>query len=168
MPCPSALRREPADHTVFTHLWNVYINELAAFRPRLGRGVDARGIMLPRELEADFTDPHKHPCVLWLGERPVGLLVWSTPGPEDAPDGCARYVEELFVLPSFRRLGLGEQALRAFLREEGGVCGACIYRDNEPSQRLLARVCAQEGLPLSRESAAWDADIWFCRAGAQA
>lgn len=162
--CESALRVEPTDdRELFANLFNVYINELAAYRPRLGRGVDARGNMLPQVVTEDFTDPCKHPCVIRLGEKPVGLLVWSEPGPADEADGCACYVEELFILPSFRRLGLGEQALRACLARRHGVCGACIYKANEASQRLLERVCAAGQIPLRRGDGA-DAGMYFYRA----
>ena len=159
VPCADLQVEETGDRALFTSLFNVYANNLAAFRPALGRAVDGHGNLLPEVVEEDFTDPCKHPCVIRLDGRPIGLLVWSVPGPKDEPDGCARYIEELFILPAFRRQGLAAEAARRFLAQPGGVCGACVYKDNAASQRLIEGLSARLGRAFTRREAA--ADLWF-------
>jgi GNAT superfamily N-acetyltransferase len=97
-----------------------FIEGLAEYEHELS-SVEATPEILRRQLASD---PRPFECLIAeVGEQPVGFaLYYHTYSTWKARPGI--YVEDLFVLPEFRRRGIGEALLRRVARvavEEG--CG---------------------------------------------
>ena len=80
--------------------------------------------------------------LLWLGEKPVGYVI-LTLGYSFEFRGRDAFIDELYIKPEFRRMGLGRRAME-FVEERARVLGVNalhleVDRDNDPALELYRR-----------------------------
>jgi ribosomal protein S18 acetylase RimI-like enzyme len=129
------------DYDAYFALMRVYMRELDAFDPS-GAESDA-DFERRRERTLEDMDDRE---LLWIvadGERAGLLMVRSDPRWVN-PDETVASISEFYVLPVFRRRGVGTAAVEALLAEHRArgtaEMQADILRDNAPARAFGARM----------------------------
>ena len=129
------------DYDAYFALMREYMRELDAYDPS-GAESDA-DFARRRERTLDDMDDRE---LLWIiadGERAGLLMVRSDPRWVN-PDETVASISEFYVLPVFRRRGVGTAAVEALLAEHRGrgtaEMQADILRDNAPARAFWARM----------------------------
>jgi len=83
-----------------------------------------------------------HAWLLWLGEKPVGYVI-LTQGYSFEFRGRDAFIDELYVEPEFRRMGLGRRAME-FVEEKARAMDVNalhleVDRGNDPAAELYRR-----------------------------
>lgn len=162
--------------TEFTKLYMQYVEELRSFYPN--RTFDMLSQEnLSEEFDEYFEAAQKKPLVLLCpptsnndkkGEPvksaetielvPAGLAVVSGPGEEDLEDGCISYIEEMFLLPEYRGKGIATDFVSRFFRQQKGVVGFCVLKNNTKALQLWENLIQTEGYSYEKIDAD---DVWF-------
>jgi ribosomal protein S18 acetylase RimI-like enzyme len=129
------------EYDEFFALMRVYMRELDAFDPAGAESDEDFERRRLRTLE-DSEDRE----LLWIvadGQRAGLLMVRSDPR-WLKPEETVAQISEFYVLPAFRRRGVGSAAVRALLAEHRtrgtAEVQADILRDNEPARAFWARL----------------------------
>ena len=140
-------------------MFNRYVLELGNYLPGLLENVSENGDFLPEETAQCFASPSKRPYVITKDGEPIGLAVLSGPGPEDEPDGCTHYVEEMYVVPEFRRRGIAADIALRYMRQNEGACGLCVAKGSEGALAFWKRTAEKGGYSMET---AEDGDYLWC------
>ena len=123
----------------FDRLFRDYVNELALYDGSLkNQSVDA----MLAELREDV---NKARYLIFSEGEIAGLFVCSVPGKDDEGDGCAAYLEEIYVLPGFRGRGIAKDIFLRFLRQQKGDTGFCVIRENRTAVRCWEGLLEKAG-----------------------
>ncbi len=110
----------------------------------------ADGHYLPEEVRNCLASPSKRPYIITRDGEQIGLAVLSGPDPEDEPDGCTHYIEELFVLPEYRNKGIATDLALRYLRQNENSCGLCVNKSNAKAVRFWESIAEKGGYTLSK------------------
>lgn len=143
----------------FRVLFNEYIEELSKYNPWMVDKKDENGDYLSMVREQFFAEVEKEPCVIYVGDEPAGLAVFSVCSEEEA--GYRYSIEELYVKEVFRGRGIGRDVLLRQLRQVDDVLGFYVLKANERAVALWEHVLTEVEYSFEKVSA--DEKLWSYR-----
>ena len=146
------------DRKSFEYLFNVYLSELSVYSEWLSESRDENGIFLPGKAREYFEDKTKTLFVIYYGENPVGLVVFSEPDREKKPEECDYYIEEIYIEKSCRGYGICSDIVRQFWKTHPGICGVCVHKNNKEALWFWKNMLKKEGYEYQKIKSD---DIWF-------
>ena len=124
----------------FTEHFQAYLRGLAEFT---GARPNRRGLFEYYEYDLYWTDEERMPFFIeWAGQR-AGLLLLRRLPEDGSPDGGSLQLAEIYVLPSFRRRGVGRQVMRLAARmaeADGSPLTWSAYMSNGPANALYGSI----------------------------
>lgn len=127
-----------AHPTEFEELFGKYVQDLALYADDL-KGADAS--IFVEEIRNSITDAS---YVIFVGKKAAGLLVTAVPAEPVGDTDCTSYIQELYVLPEFRRRGIAKDILLTFLKTRDRDTGFCITKGS-PSGEYFKKLLQENG-----------------------
>lgn len=82
--------------------------------------------------------------MIFVGKKAAGLLVTAVPAEPVGDADCTSYIQELYVLPEFRRRGIAKDILLTFLKTRDRDTGFCITKGS-PSGEYFKKLLQENG-----------------------
>ena len=128
-------RAESTDEQVIADLLQQYIKELEAYEPTEQTNDGGFSYAF---LSAYWVDPDRHPFLFTVDGNVAGFALVRN-GSEFAEEGPVMEMAEFFVLPAYRRLGIGRTAANHLFTTFAGEWVVSVVQGNDPAQAFWSR-----------------------------
>ena len=122
------------DKPVITNLMQLYLYDFSLF---MGWSVNEDGLFQYPDISHYWTDPDRHAFLLRVDGMLAGFALVDT---LDADGEPVHELAEFFVLPRFRRKGVGEGAARSLFDRWPGSWSVAELDENVMAQRFWRKV----------------------------
>ena len=97
--------------------------------------------------------------VIYVGKDPAGILVTSTPTEQVNAHGCGSYMEDLYIMPKYRKRGIGTDIFLRFVRQQKWPVNFCVMKKNTAALHIWEKIIQQN--QLVSERAEYDEGKWI-------
>jgi predicted acetyltransferase len=129
---------DKTDKAVLRRLLELYLYDFSEYT---GEDVDRHGFYSYDYLDPYWTDPDRHPFLLWVDEHIAGfVLVRGRLGPDGQR---VHYIAEFFVMRKYRRRKVGREAAFLAFNLFPGKWRVSQIKKNLPAQRFWRQVIGE-------------------------